>query len=280
MRPAFELITVSENIDFDDSILKTMAFFINAETKISETMVILFPLIRKTFDKHSMIYKEFFNLVKAYCKYGKTFLEENPEHLQTLFGYGSITIFHEDNVINGAVYLSQLFLITRDFKGIDSVINPILEQVGKRLIEDPKNYLSTRILYEVYLSAMINAPMLTLDYLKSTDPENNVLKQLLEYSGKKIECKEERRLFTVCFTNLMTLPELPDLLRTESKTLIENVVSMLVQTSKKEAKSVKRAEKKNMNIATDKSSDDSFYDSDDLSEESEEEEEKQGLPSR
>ncbi len=38
MQPAFEFLQQADKIEFDDSILKTMAFFINREEQISETM--------------------------------------------------------------------------------------------------------------------------------------------------------------------------------------------------------------------------------------------------
>ena len=130
--------------------------------------------------------------------------------------------------------------------GIEQVIEPVLDQVRRRFDEQPINSVSERILYEVFLGALVNRPDLTLAYLEEKDPENIVMTQLFKYSSRNLDCKEERRLFSICFTNLMTLNDLPNFLKQESLSLIENTVKMLAQTSRKEAKLVKRNEKKKL----------------------------------
>ena len=75
LQPAFEFITVANKIDFDDNILQCMTYFINAQEEISETMGILFHMIKNSFEKNNFIFKEFFNLIRAYCKHGRQFLE-------------------------------------------------------------------------------------------------------------------------------------------------------------------------------------------------------------
>jgi len=104
---------------------------------VSEPIGQMFLMIGKSFDKHSMIFKELFNVIKSYCKYGRTMIENNQEALSTIFGFGTVALFHEDNAINGAVYLTQLFLITKDFEGIGTVLESVLDQVAKRFNEEP-----------------------------------------------------------------------------------------------------------------------------------------------
>ena len=72
------------------------------------------------------------------------------------------------------------------------------------------------------------------------------MSQLFKYSSKNLDCKEERWLYSICFTNLMTLNNLPDFLKGESLKLIENTVKILAQTSWKEAKQVKWNERKKL----------------------------------
>lgn len=104
--PAFGFITQATKIDFDDQILKTMGVFMESRGSVSGPMAEMFPMIGNSFEKHSMIFKELFNVIKSYCKQGRGMIENNPEALSTIFGFGTVALFHEDNAINGAVYLT------------------------------------------------------------------------------------------------------------------------------------------------------------------------------
>lgn len=96
LQPAFAFLEHSKDIEFEDSILKSMTFFINKEEGVSETMQILFPLIRNAYEKTHCINKELFDLIKAYAKHGRDFLLAEPSRVQDLFGYGTMTL-HSGN---------------------------------------------------------------------------------------------------------------------------------------------------------------------------------------
>lgn len=74
LQPAFELIQNAQVLDFDDSILKTMSFFIESSKMISQTMAVLFEQLPIVFMKYKMIHKDFFRLIKAYINFGKEFI--------------------------------------------------------------------------------------------------------------------------------------------------------------------------------------------------------------
>lgn len=74
LQPAFGLIQNASLLDFDDSILKTMSFFIEQSKMISSTMAVLFEQLPAVYLKYKMIHKEFFRLVKAYINFGKEFI--------------------------------------------------------------------------------------------------------------------------------------------------------------------------------------------------------------
>lgn len=116
-------------------------------------------------------------------------------------------------------------------------------------------------MYEVFLAALINNPLVTLQYLSEKDPNNEVLTRLLQYSEIGLKTGEQRKLVTICFTNLMTLDELPDFVRVQTKSLIHNCVKQLVITQKRKAKQIKSKEQND--IQDDSESDDSLLDSED-----------------
>lgn len=103
--------------------------------------------------------------------------------------------------------------------------------------EDP---MVCRILHEIYLAAFINNCQSTLIYLNNKDPEGKIFTNLLNFSMQWIDCQEEWRIFIIAFTFLMTQEELPDYIKINSPWMIEGVVNLLVQTSKKEAKKAKQ----------------------------------------
>lgn len=62
----FGLLSDPSRIEFDDDIVKSMKIMITKSGKVSEVMRILFPYLKKTFQKHKFIYSELFDLIKAY----------------------------------------------------------------------------------------------------------------------------------------------------------------------------------------------------------------------
>jgi hypothetical protein len=62
----FGLLSDPSRIEFDDDIVKSMKIIITKSGKVSDVMKILFPYLKKTFEKHKFIYSELFDLIKAY----------------------------------------------------------------------------------------------------------------------------------------------------------------------------------------------------------------------
>lgn len=77
------------------------------------------------------------------------------------------------------------------------------------------------------------------------DPQGEIIKNLIDYSNGKIESKDERKLYVIAFSHLMSLEELPDFIQQYSQRLIEGAVNLLVQTAHRESQQVKQKEKKN-----------------------------------
>lgn len=101
-------------------------------------MQILFSHIHKVFVKHNFVFKELFTLIKAYIRYGKEFLLSEFKHIETLFEFAIITLYNDKDVINGAIYASQLLLITRHEVFTSNVtfqmqISHLLQKVSERL---------------------------------------------------------------------------------------------------------------------------------------------------
>jgi len=79
-----------------------------------------------------MIFKEFFNLIKAFCNFGRDFLVRD-KNIEVLFEIGYQTIQIPDQIINGSVYLIQLFLLTKPIKceQFKTIIPLILKSTGE-----------------------------------------------------------------------------------------------------------------------------------------------------
>mmetsp|Transcript_18606 Transcript_18606/g.18288 ORF Transcript_18606/g.18288 Transcript_18606/m.18288 type:complete len:175 (+) Transcript_18606:1365-1889(+) len=141
-------------IDFDDDIVKAMRILINSSKRVSDDMKILFPYLENTFKKNNYIYGELFDLIKAYIKNDKAFILNNEHCLQSLFGFGISTIFHEQHGVNGIIYLMQLILLLKDDQSnaTDAYIPDTLKETFKRMQQEPMDHVFKRALFTVILS--------------------------------------------------------------------------------------------------------------------------------
>jgi len=138
-----------KRIDFDDDIVKSMKILINSSKAVAEEMKVLFPYLENTFKKNGYVYGELFDLIKAYIKNDKAFILSNEQCLQTLFGFGITTLYHEQHVINGVIYLMQLILLLKDDQNhaTDALIPDTLKEIFKRMQQQPMNSVMKRVMF-------------------------------------------------------------------------------------------------------------------------------------
>lgn len=143
-----------KRIDFDDDIVKSMKVLINSSKTVSEEMKILFPYLENTFKKNGYVYGELFDLIKAYIKNDKAFILSNEQCLQSLFGFGITTLYHEQHMVNGVIYLMQLILLLKDDQSnaTDAYIPDTLKEVFKRMQQQPMNPVIKRVMFTVVLA--------------------------------------------------------------------------------------------------------------------------------
>ena len=239
LKSLFGLLYDPTRIEFDDDIIKAMKIMISNSSQISDTMKILFPYIRNSFEKHKFVYTELFDLIKVYWKSAKEFVFSSQDNLNNIFGFGVESIFNPERTVNGAVYLIQLFLILKRDESsayLDTIVPEVLEKVISRLSEKPMNKNTSRILHEIILASIISNYKATIESLEHFKMTDTVINDILMFPVKKIDNFMERKLFAVSLTNLLTQEELPDSIRERSPELIKKIVRILVRTSVDEAK--------------------------------------------
>jgi hypothetical protein len=257
----FGLLSDPSRIEFDDDIVKSMKIIITKSGKVSDVMKILFPYLKKTFEKHKFIYSELFDLIKAYWKTDKEFIFSNPNHVQDIFGFGVETLFNEDHCANGAVYLVQLFLMLKDDNCVltQAIVPEVLSQVLKRIECQPINKIIKRMLFGVILASMVNNYKSTFQYLEANNLTEKVMDQILKFGVKKMDNNLERKLFSVSLTSLLTQSEMPASVMDSSPKIITKIVNMLIKTTVEEARKARKREKKKLEYKEDLDSD---FDSD------------------
>ena len=273
----FGLLCDPSRIEFDDEIVKAMKIIITKSGRISETMRILFPYLKKSHEKHKFIYSELFDVIKAYCKVDKDFIFSTPDHLQNIFGYGVQTLFNGDHTANGAVYLIQLFLLLKSDNHhlTEAIIPEVLSRVFDRLKEKPMNRILKRCLFGIVLASIVSNYQSTFQYLESTSSTNIVLQTLLKFSPKSMDNALERKLFAMSLTSLLTQEELPDSVREKSPQIISKITEILVKTTLDEAKKARKKEKKKLEYKEDDDFDSDLDSEDESDEEGESDEERE-----
>lgn len=273
----FGLLCDPSRIEFDDEIVKAMKIIITKSGRISETMRILFPYLKKSHEKHKFIYSELFDVIKAYCKVDKDFIFSTPDHLQNIFGYGVQTLFNGDHTANGAVYLIQLFLLLKSDNHhlTEAIIPEVLSRVFDRLKEKPMNRILKRCLFGIILAAIVSNYRATFQYLESTSSTPTVLQTLLKFSPKSMDNALERKLFSMSLTSLLTQEELPDSVREKSPQIISKITEILVKTTLDEAKKARKKEKKKLEYKEDDDFDSDLDSEDESDEEGESDEERE-----
>lgn len=273
----FGLLCDPSRIEFDDEIVKAMKIIITKSGRISETMRILFPYLKKSHEKHKFIYSELFDVIKAYCKVDKDFIFSTPDHLQNIFGYGVQTLFNGDHTANGAVYLIQLFLLLKSDNHhlTEAIIPEVLSRVFDRLKEKPMNRILKRCLFGIVLASIVSNYRATFQYLESTSSTAGVLQTLLKFSPKSMDNALERKLFAMSLTSLLTQEELPDSVREKSPQIISKITEILVKTTLDEAKKARKKEKKKLEYKEDDDFDSDLDSEDESDEEGESDEERE-----
>lgn len=273
----FGLLCDPSRIEFDDEIVKAMKIIITKSGRISETMRILFPYLKKSHEKHKFIYSELFDVIKAYCKVDKDFIFSTPDHLQNIFGYGVQTLFNGDHTANGAVYLIQLFLLLKSDNHhlTEAIIPEVLSRVFDRLKEKPMNRILKRCLFGIVLASIVSNYRATFQYLESTSSTAGVLQTLLKFSPKSMDNALERKLFSMSLTSLLTQEELPDSVREKSPQIISKITEILVKTTLDEAKKARKKEKKKLEYKEDDDFDSDLDSEDESDEEGESDEERE-----
>jgi hypothetical protein len=273
----FGLLCDPSRIEFDDEIVKAMKIIITKSGRISETMRILFPYLKKSHEKHKFIYSELFDVIKAYCKVDKDFIFSTPDHLQNIFGYGVQTLFNGDHTANGAVYLIQLFLLLKSDNHhlTEAIIPEVLSRVFDRLKEKPMNRILKRCLFGIVLASIVSNYRATFQYLESTSSTPTVLQTLLKFSPKSMDNALERKLFAMSLTSLLTQEELPDSVREKSPQIISKITEILVKTTLDEAKKARKKEKKKLEYKEDDDFDSDLDSEDESDEEGESDEERE-----
>ena len=104
-------------------------------------------------------------------------------------------------------------MVTNKQQGMREIMEIVFDQVIKRIEVEPTNKIQTRLLYEIFLGAIINNADLVITLLESAGKLEEIFGLLLEYSGKKIDCKEERKLFCIAFSILLKKDNLPVVIR-------------------------------------------------------------------
>jgi len=238
----FGMLCDANRIEFDDDIVKSMKILITKSNGVSDIMKALFPFLKNTFEKHKFMYSELFELIKAYCKYDKQFLYNDPKNVESLFGYGVQTIYNSDHTINGAVYLIQMFLMlkTEQSSITDKIVPEVLENVLKRMKEKPKNRVIKRLMFGIILSAMVSNFNATFQFLENNNLSHQVMESVLKFSVKNMDNLLERKLYSMSLTTLLTQAELPDTVRDKSPRIISKIVDILVKTSLDEAKKARK----------------------------------------
>ena len=286
LKVLFGLLWDPTQIEFDDDVIKAMKIIISNSNQLSDTMKILFPYIKNSFEKHKFIYSELFDLIKVYWKTAKEFVFSSQDNINNIFGFGVQTIFTPERTVNGAVYLIQLFLmLKRDENSayLDTIVPEVIEKVISRINEKPMNKNMKRILYEVVLAGVISNYKATIESLEHFKETDRFITELLRFSTKRIDNTMERKLFSVSLTHLLTQEELPDSIRSKSPEIISKIVRTLVRTSLDEAKKAKKKDKKKIELKDDDFDDDfgsdsDFDDSEDDEGESDEDEDKSYRP--
>ena len=264
LKVLFGLLWDPNKIDFDDDIIKWMKIIISNSRQLSDTMKVLFPYMKNSFEKHKFLFSELFDLIKVYWKSAKEFVFSSQDNINNIFGFGVQTLFTENRTVNGAVYLIQLFLmLKRDESSsyLDTVVPEVIEKVISRIKEKPMNKNMKRILYQIILASIISNYKATIECLEQSKITNEFIREVIAFNVKRIDNTLERKLLAVSLTNLLTQEELPDSIREKSPEIISKIVKILVRTSIDEAKKAKKNDKK---IPTDKQEDefDDEFDSD------------------
>lgn len=93
-----------------------------------------------------------------------------------MFQFGIETLKNPDQIVNGAVYIIQLLLLTKEMQN-DALVEifPQLLKLNAELIEHhSSDNLICRILHEIYLAAFINNCQYTLMFLQEFD-QNGII---------------------------------------------------------------------------------------------------------
>ena len=239
----FGLLSDPSRIEFDDDIIKAMKIIIINSNWISNTMQILFPYLKNSFEKQKFVFSELYEIIKAYWKISKEFVLSNQEFVNIIFGFGVKTIFDPDHWVNGAVYLVQLFLL---LKGEDSnpylckTVPEVLEKVVNKIKTKGINKVMKRILYQVILASTISCYKITSDTLERMQLSGKVVDYFINLPMKRVAHTLERKLISVGLTNLLTQEELPDQIREKSPAIFTKIIDILVKTSLAEAKKAKK----------------------------------------
>lgn len=89
-------------------------------------------------------------------------------------------IHSSDQLINGAVFLIQMLLITKSIPAVQHLFSDILREVATEYERQQGNNLKQWILLLVYLAAIIHNENVVFTFLSEHDKENQIFTSILD----------------------------------------------------------------------------------------------------
>lgn len=288
--PIFDFLANPTQINFEDEILLIVKNFIKKTGKVSDIIYQILPALEGVFVKNKNCFADsLLDTLNAYLIHGRDRLLQDYNAIQMLVRISQQALFCIEPTITvnnseGAIFMQILFQIFQGTPVLDEFFEGILNSVLQRLNDQktPAKANLKKHLLQVFLSALVYNPGVTIKYMAMKEVTQQVIVELIN-AKKKFKSPYEHKLFVVGITQILTVFDAPDNVRdasTISRLLQENLF-MLEKIKKKEAKdALKRGRKQVQDDDEDDNSDDSDEDTSSEDDEDDEITQTQGKRSR